>query len=231
MIMASLNHERVVKLLGVIMEDRDCSLVMELIPRGNLLVMLETVSRFTICGRNKRWSSPASLHPCDCPPVSVEALTHTNSPFLGPRAPLHQGPNHFRDFGSDGVPHRTARYSQRHQTRKYSCGQGFSHQGTVDTMASHACSVMVIWWYSFLLFLDCRSRPGHMPNMEQTHKGGVPQKKSEGAHSWVERCRHAELHGSWAPGERPHSLHWEIGRLQLCYCNLGHPHGERAVCK
>ncbi|CAJ1072375.1 receptor-interacting serine/threonine-protein kinase 1 [Xyrichtys novacula] len=43
-IMASLNHERVVKLLGVIMEDRDCSLVMELLPRGNLLVMLETVS-------------------------------------------------------------------------------------------------------------------------------------------------------------------------------------------
>ncbi|XP_008332520.1 receptor-interacting serine/threonine-protein kinase 1 [Cynoglossus semilaevis] len=42
-IMASLNHERVVKLLGVIMEDRDCSLVMELIPRGNLLVMLENV--------------------------------------------------------------------------------------------------------------------------------------------------------------------------------------------
>ncbi|XP_030607939.1 receptor-interacting serine/threonine-protein kinase 1 [Archocentrus centrarchus] len=43
MIMASLNHERVVKLLGVIMEEKDCSLVMELIPRGNLLVMLETV--------------------------------------------------------------------------------------------------------------------------------------------------------------------------------------------
>uniref|UniRef100_A0A8C6V5Z1 Receptor (TNFRSF)-interacting serine-threonine kinase 1, like n=1 Tax=Neogobius melanostomus TaxID=47308 RepID=A0A8C6V5Z1_9GOBI len=43
-IMASLNHERVVKLLGVIMEDRDCSLVMELLPRGNLLVMLEMVS-------------------------------------------------------------------------------------------------------------------------------------------------------------------------------------------
>lgn len=43
-IMASLNHERVVKLLGVIMEDRDCSLVMELLPRGNLLVMLEEVS-------------------------------------------------------------------------------------------------------------------------------------------------------------------------------------------
>ncbi|KAK5889101.1 hypothetical protein CesoFtcFv8_015133 [Champsocephalus esox] len=43
-IMASLNHERVVKLLGVIMEERDCSLVMELLPRGNLSVMLETVS-------------------------------------------------------------------------------------------------------------------------------------------------------------------------------------------
>ncbi|XP_019967177.1 receptor-interacting serine/threonine-protein kinase 1 [Paralichthys olivaceus] len=43
-IMASLSHERVVKLLGVIMEDRDCSLVMELIPRGNLLVMLQKVS-------------------------------------------------------------------------------------------------------------------------------------------------------------------------------------------
>ncbi|XP_042354330.1 receptor-interacting serine/threonine-protein kinase 1 [Plectropomus leopardus] len=43
-IMASLNHERVVKLLGVIMEDRDCSLVIELLPRGNLSVMLETVS-------------------------------------------------------------------------------------------------------------------------------------------------------------------------------------------
>ncbi|KAM7379407.1 hypothetical protein PAMP_004961 [Pampus punctatissimus] len=42
-IMASLNHDRVVKLLGVIMEDRDCSLVLELIPRGNLLVMLQQV--------------------------------------------------------------------------------------------------------------------------------------------------------------------------------------------
>ncbi|XP_038159808.1 receptor-interacting serine/threonine-protein kinase 1 [Cyprinodon tularosa] len=43
-LMASLNHNRVVKLLGVIMEDRDCSLVIELLPRGNLLVMLEKVS-------------------------------------------------------------------------------------------------------------------------------------------------------------------------------------------
>lgn len=43
-VMASLTHERVVKLLGVIMEDRDCSLVMELIPRGNLSSLLETVA-------------------------------------------------------------------------------------------------------------------------------------------------------------------------------------------
>uniref|UniRef100_A0A3B5M8W8 Receptor (TNFRSF)-interacting serine-threonine kinase 1, like n=1 Tax=Xiphophorus couchianus TaxID=32473 RepID=A0A3B5M8W8_9TELE len=43
-IMASLNHNRVVKLLGVIMEDRDCSLIIELLPRGNLLVMLEKVT-------------------------------------------------------------------------------------------------------------------------------------------------------------------------------------------
>uniref|UniRef100_A0A1A8D297 Receptor (TNFRSF)-interacting serine-threonine kinase 1, like n=3 Tax=Nothobranchius TaxID=28779 RepID=A0A1A8D297_NOTKA len=43
-IMASLNHERVVKLLGVIMEDSDCSLVMELLPRGNLLVVLKKVN-------------------------------------------------------------------------------------------------------------------------------------------------------------------------------------------
>lgn len=50
--MASLKHERVVKLLGVIMEDKGCSLVMELLPRGNLLVMLQTVSRstdFSVC--------------------------------------------------------------------------------------------------------------------------------------------------------------------------------------
>ncbi|XP_076000604.1 receptor-interacting serine/threonine-protein kinase 1 [Genypterus blacodes] len=42
-IMAKLQHERVVKLLGVIMEDRDCSLVMELIPKGNLWAMLVKV--------------------------------------------------------------------------------------------------------------------------------------------------------------------------------------------
>ncbi|KAM4604847.1 receptor-interacting serine/threonine-protein kinase 1 isoform 2-T2 [Polymixia lowei] len=43
-LMTRLNHERVVKLLGVIVEDGDYSLVMELIPKGNLLVMLEQVA-------------------------------------------------------------------------------------------------------------------------------------------------------------------------------------------
>ncbi|XP_010882425.2 receptor-interacting serine/threonine-protein kinase 1 [Esox lucius] len=43
-LMKSLNHERVVKLLGVILEDGDYSLVMELIPKGNLLAMLDRVT-------------------------------------------------------------------------------------------------------------------------------------------------------------------------------------------
>ncbi|KAL2097264.1 hypothetical protein ACEWY4_006471 [Coilia grayii] len=43
-LMKKLNHERVVKLLGVILEDGDYSLVMEFIPKGNLLNMLEEVS-------------------------------------------------------------------------------------------------------------------------------------------------------------------------------------------
>ncbi|XP_023866044.1 receptor-interacting serine/threonine-protein kinase 1 isoform X1 [Salvelinus sp. IW2-2015] len=43
-LMTRLNHERVVKLLGVILEDGDYSLVMELIPKGNLLAMLDQVS-------------------------------------------------------------------------------------------------------------------------------------------------------------------------------------------
>ncbi|XP_052465245.1 receptor-interacting serine/threonine-protein kinase 1-like [Carassius gibelio] len=42
-LMSRLSHQRVVKLLGVILEDGDYSLVMELIPKGNLLTMLETV--------------------------------------------------------------------------------------------------------------------------------------------------------------------------------------------
>lgn len=42
-LMTRLNHERVVKLLGVILEDGDYSLVLELIPKGNLLAMLEKV--------------------------------------------------------------------------------------------------------------------------------------------------------------------------------------------
>ncbi|KAJ8401499.1 hypothetical protein AAFF_G00384180 [Aldrovandia affinis] len=40
-LMHKLNHERIVKLLGVILEDGAYSLVMELIPKGNLLSMLQ----------------------------------------------------------------------------------------------------------------------------------------------------------------------------------------------
>uniref|UniRef100_A0A8C5F9P1 Receptor-interacting serine/threonine-protein kinase 1 n=2 Tax=Gadus morhua TaxID=8049 RepID=A0A8C5F9P1_GADMO len=43
-LMTKLCHERVVKLLGVIMEDGDYSLVMELIPMGNLKSMLQQVT-------------------------------------------------------------------------------------------------------------------------------------------------------------------------------------------
>lgn len=73
-IMASLNHERVVKLLGVILEDRDCSLVMELIPRGNLLVMLQTVSRLYIYKEN--------IH------LTISSLGSLLLPFVGLIFPL-----------------------------------------------------------------------------------------------------------------------------------------------
>ncbi|XP_051557113.1 receptor-interacting serine/threonine-protein kinase 1-like [Myxocyprinus asiaticus] len=43
-LMSQLNHQRVVKLLGIILDDGDYSLVMELIPKGNLLNLLETVT-------------------------------------------------------------------------------------------------------------------------------------------------------------------------------------------
>uniref|UniRef100_W5N5X9 Receptor (TNFRSF)-interacting serine-threonine kinase 1, like n=1 Tax=Lepisosteus oculatus TaxID=7918 RepID=W5N5X9_LEPOC len=43
-IMHKLNHERIVKLLGVILEDGAYSLVMEYVPKGNLLSMLNNVS-------------------------------------------------------------------------------------------------------------------------------------------------------------------------------------------
>lgn len=45
--MSRLKHERVVKLLGVILEDKDYSLVMELIPKGNLQAMLQKVRTLT----------------------------------------------------------------------------------------------------------------------------------------------------------------------------------------
>ncbi|XP_051983855.1 receptor-interacting serine/threonine-protein kinase 1 isoform X2 [Xyrauchen texanus] len=43
-LMNRLNHHRVVKLLGIILDDGEYSLVMELIPKGNLLNLVETVT-------------------------------------------------------------------------------------------------------------------------------------------------------------------------------------------
>ncbi|KAG7488343.1 hypothetical protein MATL_G00034030 [Megalops atlanticus] len=40
----SLNHDRIVKLLGVVLEDGNYSLVMEFVPKGNLLAMLDKVT-------------------------------------------------------------------------------------------------------------------------------------------------------------------------------------------
>lgn len=45
MIMHKLNHDRVVKLLGVIMEDGNYSLVIEYIRKGDLMSVLKAVSR------------------------------------------------------------------------------------------------------------------------------------------------------------------------------------------
>lgn len=118
-IMASLKHERVVKLLGVIMEDKDCSLVMELLPRGNLLVMLQTVSRST--DFSCLWlESIQQFIPVVCILWSViihflNKLTGEQANlflFLGPCATLHQGQDHFRDSGSNGVPLRETHHTQ-----------------------------------------------------------------------------------------------------------------------
>lgn len=43
--MHKLNHDRVVKLLGVILEDGNSSLVMEYVRKGNLMTVLKAVSR------------------------------------------------------------------------------------------------------------------------------------------------------------------------------------------
>ncbi len=56
--MSRLNHQRVVKLLGVILEDGDYSLVMELIPKGNLLTMLERVTADSGLCQNIHISDP-----------------------------------------------------------------------------------------------------------------------------------------------------------------------------
>lgn len=136
-IMASLKHERVVKLLGVIMEDKDCSLVMELLPRGNLLVMLQTVSGST--NFSCLWlESIQQFIPVVCILWSVilQFLNKLSGEqanlflFLGLCATLHQGQDHFRDSGSNGVPLRETHHTQGPEARKHFSGQGLSHQGT-----------------------------------------------------------------------------------------------------
>lgn len=42
--MRKLSHDRVVKLLGIILEDGNYSLVMEYVHKGNLMKVLKTVS-------------------------------------------------------------------------------------------------------------------------------------------------------------------------------------------
>lgn len=51
-IMQKLNHNRVVKLLGVILEDGNYSLVMEYVHKGNLMRVLKAVSMADILQRN-----------------------------------------------------------------------------------------------------------------------------------------------------------------------------------
>lgn len=43
--MYNLNHDRVVKLLGVILEEGNYSLVMEYVRKGNLMSVLQAVSK------------------------------------------------------------------------------------------------------------------------------------------------------------------------------------------
>lgn len=64
--MRRLQHDRVVKLLGVILEDGNYSLVMEYVDRGNMMKVLQSVSNQLLCPlglvsclkgtQNREWS-------------------------------------------------------------------------------------------------------------------------------------------------------------------------------
>lgn len=62
--------------------------------------------------------------------------------FLGLCATFHQGQDHFRDFGSDGVSHRETRHTHGHQARKHISGQGLPHQGILHTVV-HDTSIIL----------------------------------------------------------------------------------------
>lgn len=77
----------------------------------------------------------------------------------GQCANIHQGQNHLRDFGRDGVPHREPRHTQGHQARKHFSGQGFSHQGIIHIEAHDIFVILTASMYSrgnqSILFLLC----------------------------------------------------------------------------
>lgn len=67
--------------------------------------------------------------------------------------------------------------------------------------------------------------------MEQAHKTGVSQAKLQGGNSWRKRGWHIKLHGPGAPGEHQYTFYWQVWRLQLCHCSVGHSDRERTVRK
>lgn len=220
--MAQLNHERVVKLLGVIMEDRDCSLVMELIPRGNLMAMLERVS-----GCN------SSAHIEEEKMNSVQQHQHT-SVF---RIKINQPEVHCLSTNAQNC-HRSQVLvpvsikgriileileGMVYLTEKRVIHKDIKPENILVDKDFH---IKVYYAYvsdhdvgfvhhihKVLVFADCRPRPGHLPDVEQAHEGGVSQEESRAAILRRKRRRYTELHGPRAPGEYTHTVHREVRRL------------------
>lgn len=83
-------------------------------------------------------------------------------------------------------------------------------QSHLGMSATYHCASTVRAAEVFPSLSDCRPWPGHLPNVEQAHKGGVPQEEPEGKIDGRQRSRHTELHGSRAPGQHTHRLYREI---------------------
>lgn len=224
-IMASLNHERVVKLLGVILEDRDCSLVMELIPRGNLLVMLQTVSRLYIPKENIQLtiSSLGSLlllfvgfisHLLACFQVSVPLSVKGRITLEILEAMVYLSEN--------DIIHKDIKPENILVDKDFHIKVCSALQLLIRSHSSFTAAISL---------LGCRPWIGRISGLEQTHQGGVSQEESQSAHGRGERRRHPELHGARAPGEHTRRLHGEVRRLQLRHRAVGHPGGGGAVCQ